>query len=69
MRVLELLGYEQMKNKRGSARSFQAKNRNPSPVTFHEPHGKDPIREGTLRAYINKLKLSKEEFLELLDKR
>jgi hypothetical protein len=41
--------------------------RGPAVVTFHEPHGKDPLREGTLREYLRKLKLSREEFLDLLE--
>jgi predicted RNA binding protein YcfA (HicA-like mRNA interferase family) len=64
--VLCQLKYRQLKNKRGSARSFHNPAREPVIVTFHEPHGKDPIRAGTLREYIEKLKLTKEQFLELL---
>jgi len=65
--VLSQLGYRQLKNKRGSARSFHNPQRQPPVVTFHEPHGSDPIRTGTLREYINKLLLTKERFLELLN--
>ncbi|MBZ5629689.1 MAG: type II toxin-antitoxin system HicA family toxin [Acidobacteriia bacterium] len=64
--VLNQLGYRQLKNKRGSARSFHNPAREPKVVTFHEPHGKDSIRLGTLREYIEKLLLKKEEFLQLL---
>jgi len=64
--VLTKLGYKQMKNKRGSARSFHSTMREPNLVTFHEPHGKDWIREGTLREYLRKLKLDRDEFLKLL---
>jgi len=64
--VLCQLKYKQLKNKRGSARSFHNPDRDPALVTFHEPHGKNPIRAGTLREYIGKLKLSKEDFLQLL---
>lgn len=67
MCVLELLGYAQMKSKGGSARSFHSTRRNPPVVTFHEPHGKDVLRHGTLREYIRKLQLTKEQFLEFLD--
>src|SRR5271157_4460263 len=49
VRVLEALGYQAMKSKRGSARSFHSKTRSPAVVTFHEPHGKDPIRENPPR--------------------
>jgi predicted RNA binding protein YcfA (HicA-like mRNA interferase family) len=65
--VLEKLGYTPMKSGHGSARSFHCEFRAPSPVTFHEPHGKDRLREGTLREYIRKLGLSREDFLHLLD--
>jgi hypothetical protein len=64
--VLAQLDYKQLKNKRGSARSFYNPERDPPIVTFHEPHGKNPIRAGTLREYIGKLKLSKEDFVHLL---
>jgi predicted RNA binding protein YcfA (HicA-like mRNA interferase family) len=64
--VLAQLGYNQLKNKRGSARSFHNPDREPQIVTFHEPHGKNPIRIGTLREYIEKLRLSREDFLKLL---
>jgi len=57
-----------MKAKRGSARTFACDAREPSVVTFHEPHGKDTLREGTLREYLRKLKLNRDEFLELLER-
>ena len=56
-----------MKSSRGSARAFHSPSRDPDVVTFHEPHGKDSLREGTLREYLRKLKLSREEFLALLE--
>lgn len=65
--VLKQLGYEPSKHKkRGSARDFVNVERDPPVVTFHEPHGKDTIPRGTLGMYVSKLKLSKEQFLELL---
>ena len=64
--VLNQLNYRQLNNKRGSARSFHNPDREPPIVTFHEPHGKNPIRAGTLREYIEKLRRSKEDFLKLL---
>ena len=66
-RAVEKLGYSLFENKRGSARTFRNPNRIPEFVTFHEPHGSDTIRKGTLRDYINKLALQPKEFLELLD--
>ena len=67
VRVLRALGYEPMKSNRGSARSFYSRTRSPSVVTFHEPHGKDAIRAGTLREYLRKLQLGRDEFLKLLE--
>jgi len=66
--VLSKLGYKPAKAKRGSARSFVSSFRQPAVVTFHEPHGKDTLPEGTLRAYLRKLNLNREEFLQLLEK-
>jgi hypothetical protein len=64
--VLNQLHYRQLKNKRGSARSFHNPDREPAIVTFHEPHGSNPLRHGTLREYIEKLSLTKAQFLKLL---
>ncbi len=66
--VLRKLGYELYKSKKGSARTFHNPNREPpfDFVTFHEPHGSDTLRKGTLREYVRKLGLSHKEFLELL---
>ncbi len=64
--VLSKLGYKPAKSRRGSARALYSETRDPAIVTFHEPHGKDSLREGTLREYLRKLRLSKEQFLEIL---
>jgi predicted RNA binding protein YcfA (HicA-like mRNA interferase family) len=66
VRVLEALGYAPMKSKRGAARSFHNPQRNPPVVTFHEPHGGDTIRQGTLTDYLNKLNLERDKFMELI---
>lgn len=66
--VLSKLGYQPMKGRRGSARTFTCESREPAVVTFHEPHGKNTLREGTLREYLRKLDLSRDEFLELLER-
>ena len=66
--VLKYLGYSQYQSKPGAARVFRNEHRDPEFVTFHEPHGKDPLRRGTLREYVNKLKLSRDQFLEVLMK-
>jgi len=68
--VLKQLNYEPCGGKAGSARNF--KNGNPPAgmppiVTFHEPHGSDTIRQGTLGMYIRKLGISRDEFLRLLN--
>ena len=67
VRVVEKLGYEQLPSGKGSARSFHNAKADPPLVTFHEPHGKDPIRRGTLREYLRKLKLDRDTFFRLLD--
>jgi len=65
-RVLDRLGYSLCHSKRGSARTFRNPNRDPELVTFHEPHGSSTLRQGTLREYLRKLKISVEEFDRLL---
>ena len=66
VKVLEKLDYEPEKNSSGSARTFVSKTRAPAVVTFHEPHGGDPIRPGTLRENLRKLNIDRERFFELL---
>lgn len=60
--ILKSLGYQETKSKGGSARSFYNPERDPDLVTFHEPHGGDTIRQGTLSEYLRKLKLSRDDF-------
>jgi hypothetical protein len=48
VRALKTLKYKQLPSK--------------DPVTFHEPHGNDTLRQGTLTEYLRKLKISREEF-------
>jgi predicted RNA binding protein YcfA (HicA-like mRNA interferase family) len=64
--VLRRLGYSLHKSKRGSARTYFNGQRQPEFVTFHEPHSPKTLPKGTLRAYIRKLRLSPQEFQELL---
>jgi predicted RNA binding protein YcfA (HicA-like mRNA interferase family) len=64
--VLRSLGYELAHSKRGAARTFHNPNAHPPLVTFHEPHGGDTLRQGTLREYLRKLNLSPADFLERL---
>jgi len=66
VQVVQSLGYMEMKSKRGSARSFHNPSRNPQIVTFHQPHGGDTIRQGTLTEYIKKLGLDRDEFMRIL---
>ena len=66
--VLKLLGYKLYESKPGSARVFYNPDTVVRLITFHESHGKNSIREGTLREYIRKLQITREQFLELLDK-
>lgn len=66
--ITDKLGYQPSKHKkRGSSRDFINVDRDPPVVTFHEPHGNDTIRRGTMGLYIRKLKLEKPEFLRLLE--
>jgi predicted RNA binding protein YcfA (HicA-like mRNA interferase family) len=65
--AIKRLGYSLYDSKKGSARTFRSPTREPEFVTFHEPHGSDPLRKGTLREYVRKLNLSRDEFLKLLD--
>ena len=64
--ALEKLDYKLYKSHPGSARTFVSKTRKPSEVTFHEPHGTSPIRAGTLREYLRKLEVSRDELSMLL---
>jgi hypothetical protein len=66
VKVLDRLGYAPLPSRGGASRSFANKNRVPNVATFHEPHKKDIIRHGTLREYIGRLNLTKDEFLQLL---
>jgi predicted RNA binding protein YcfA (HicA-like mRNA interferase family) len=69
VRVLSKLGYSLYENKRGSARTFHNPFAAPERqfVTFHEPHGSNRIRKGTLREYVSKLGLEHDNFLAFLD--
>jgi hypothetical protein len=60
VRALKTLKYKQLPSKGGSARHFRRGVEDP--VTFHEPHGNDTLRQGTLTEYLRKLKISREEF-------
>lgn len=64
--VLTALGYAPLKAKRGASRSFHNPNRNPAVVTFHEAHGGDTLRQGTLSEYLRKVGVDREQFLKLL---
>jgi predicted RNA binding protein YcfA (HicA-like mRNA interferase family) len=69
VRVLKQLGYDLFESKPGSARVFFCPTRSPDLVVFHEPHGKEPLREGTLPEYLRKLQISREQFLQILKSR
>jgi predicted RNA binding protein YcfA (HicA-like mRNA interferase family) len=62
--VLKVLGYEQLRSKGGSARHFQRGTEDP--VTFHEPHGSDTLRQGTLTEYLRKLGVTRDQFEAVL---
>ena len=64
--VLRKLGYTAQKGKAGSARSFVSPSRNPSVVSFREPHPGQNIRPPMLHRYLHKLLLEPDEFMQLL---
>jgi hypothetical protein len=65
--VLEKLGYVKSKNVAGVGRTFTSKTRTPKIVSFHEPHGSNPVPNGTLSEYLRKLQISREEFFRLFE--
>ncbi len=65
--ILKALGYIQMDSTRGSARDFHNPNRIPDLVTFHEPHGNETLKQGTLSEYLRKLHLDRDDFFKLLN--
>ncbi len=65
--VLKRLGYVPFSSGGGSARTFLKSGGDPDLVTFHEPHGSDTIRQGTLTEYLRKLKIDRETFLGHLE--
>jgi predicted RNA binding protein YcfA (HicA-like mRNA interferase family) len=67
VKIVEKLGYSQLPNGRGSARSFHNPHANPPTVTFHEPHEKEQLKEGTLREYLRKLHIDRDTFFHLLN--
>ena len=67
-KVLEKLGYRLYKSHPGSARTFVSDTREPAEATFHEPHGANPIRVGTLREYLRKIEVDRDEFSQFLYK-
>ena len=58
--VLKHLHYKQLDSKGGAARHFERPDG--QICTFHEPHGGGTLPQGTLREYLRKLKLSREDF-------
>jgi hypothetical protein len=58
--ALKRLGLKKLPNKRGAARHFQRLS-DGEVFTFHEPHGNDTIRQGTLTEYLRKLNVTREE--------
>ena len=67
--MLRHLGYAAQKGKAGSARHFYNPARNPNSVSLREPHAGDNLNKRTLRIYLQKLQLSEDEFMHLLDNR
>jgi hypothetical protein len=65
--VLRKLGYTPQKGKAGSTRSFMNPGRIPNVISFREPHPGQTLRRTTLRAYLRKLLLDHDEFMQLLE--
>ena len=66
--VLRHLGYVQQKGKAGSKRFFVNPERIPNSVSLREPHSGENLNKAVLRLYLQKLQLSGDEFLRLLEK-
>jgi hypothetical protein len=64
--ILHKLDYRPQKTGRGSARVFFNPTRQPTTVSFREPHPVCTLRQATLHSYIRKLMLTSDEFMELL---
>ena len=63
--ALKGLGYRELSSGSGSARTFYSETKD-HVVTFHQPHGNDTLRQGTLASYIRKLEIDRSLFLEKL---
>jgi HicA toxin of bacterial toxin-antitoxin, len=63
--ALERLKLKELPSKRGSARHFQRLS-DSEILTFHEPHGKGTIKQGTLSEYLRKLEITREQFEDAL---
>ncbi len=64
--LLRDLGYRPLKSHRGSLRQFFCPTRSPNLVSFHEPHSGDTLHKETLNDCLRKLRLSPDEFAQLL---
>jgi hypothetical protein len=62
--AIKSLGYRKLPSPPGSARHFQRGDEDP--LTFHEPHGKSHLKQGTLREYLRKLGIDRDGFMVAL---
>ncbi len=69
VRVLRALGYAPQKGKAGSARHFYNPARNPNSVSLREPHPRVNLNKRSLRIYLQKLQLTEDEFIRILNNR
>ncbi len=60
------LGDRLLKSHRGSRRQFFCPARSPNLISFHEPHPGDTLHKGTLSDCLHRLRLSSDEFAQLL---
>lgn len=66
--LLRELGYQQLKSRRGSLRQFFSPTRSPNLISFREPHCGDTLHRAALYDSLRKHDLSKDEFIQLLEK-
>jgi hypothetical protein len=64
--VLHKLGYSPQKTRAGFGEGVLQSTRQPTTVSFREPHPGTTLRQATLHNYIRKLMLTSDEFMELL---
>lgn len=65
MASLKRLGFKELPSRGGSARHFERES-DQEILTFHEPHGGQTLKQGTLTEYLRKLRITREKFEDAL---